>query len=79
MAVMEIKVNERIPTWLTGMIAAHNLHRMAVSKYSRSIEAAQKMGLWLWQAQPSESSQEILASTLSVFKTREERVEVIRK
>jgi hypothetical protein len=38
--VMEIKVNERIPYWLTEMIAAHNLKLIRVSKYCRSIELA---------------------------------------
>lgn len=36
--VMEIKVNERIPNWLTEMVAAHNLQIMRISKYCRSIE-----------------------------------------
>jgi SPX domain protein involved in polyphosphate accumulation len=36
--VMEIKVNERIPYWLTEMIAAHNLNMIRISKYCRSIE-----------------------------------------
>jgi hypothetical protein len=38
--VMEIKVNERIPYWLTEMIAAHNLNMIRISKYCRSIELA---------------------------------------
>ncbi|MCB0117864.1 MAG: polyphosphate polymerase domain-containing protein [Anaerolineales bacterium] len=38
--VMEIKVNERIPYWLTEMIAAHNLRMIRISKYCRSIELA---------------------------------------
>lgn len=38
--VMEIKVNERIPYWLTEMIGAHNLNMIRVSKYCRGIEAA---------------------------------------
>lgn len=38
--VMEIKVNERIPYWLTEMIAAHNLRVIRISKYCRSIELA---------------------------------------
>ena len=42
-AVMEIKVNERIPYWLTEMIAAHDLKMIRISKYCRSIELAQNM------------------------------------
>lgn len=38
--VMEIKVNERIPYWLTEMIAAYNLKMIRISKYCRSIELA---------------------------------------
>ncbi len=38
--VMEIKVNERLPYWLTELVAAHNLQMVRVSKYCRSIEAA---------------------------------------
>jgi SPX domain protein involved in polyphosphate accumulation len=39
--VVEIKVNERIPYWLTELVAAHNLNLVRVSKYCRSIELAQ--------------------------------------
>lgn len=39
--VVEIKANERIPYWLTEMVAAHNLNLMRVSKYCRSIELSQ--------------------------------------
>jgi SPX domain protein involved in polyphosphate accumulation len=39
--VMEIKVNERIPYWLTELVAAHNFQMVRVSKYCKSIEAAQ--------------------------------------
>ncbi len=38
--VMEIKVNERIPYWLTEMVAAHNLTMVRISKYCRSLEIA---------------------------------------
>jgi SPX domain protein involved in polyphosphate accumulation len=39
-AVIEIKVNERIPYWLTELVAIHNLGLVRVSKYCRSIELA---------------------------------------
>jgi SPX domain protein involved in polyphosphate accumulation len=39
--VMEIKVNERIPYWLTELVSAHNLGLIRLSKYCRSIELAQ--------------------------------------
>ncbi|MDO9084653.1 MAG: polyphosphate polymerase domain-containing protein [Anaerolineaceae bacterium] len=38
--IMEIKVNERIPYWLTEMVANHNLRLVRVSKYCRSIDIA---------------------------------------
>jgi len=38
--VIEIKVNERIPYWLTELVARHNLSLIRVSKYCRSIELA---------------------------------------
>ncbi len=37
-SVMEIKVNERIPYWLTDMVARHNLTLRRFSKYCRSIK-----------------------------------------
>lgn len=40
LTVMEIKVNERIPYWLTELVAAHNLQLARISKYCQSIEAA---------------------------------------
>lgn len=41
--VMEIKINERIPYWLTELVAQHNLNLVRVSKYCRSIELAQQV------------------------------------
>lgn len=41
--VMEIKANERIPYWLTELVAAHNLRLARVSKYCRSIECSQHL------------------------------------
>ena len=42
--IVEIKVNERIPYWLTEMVAFHNLTLVRLSKYCRSIELAQSNG-----------------------------------
>lgn len=39
MAVMEIKVNERTPYWITDLAARRNLNLVRVSKYVQSIEA----------------------------------------
>ncbi len=38
LTIMEIKVNERIPIWLTALIAAQNMQLIRISKYCRSIE-----------------------------------------
>ena len=38
--VMEIKVNERIPYWLTELVAAFNFNMVRMSKYCHSIEVA---------------------------------------
>lgn len=38
--IMEIKVNERIPYWLTELVAEHNLKLIRVSKYCHSIEVS---------------------------------------
>jgi hypothetical protein len=74
LVVMEVKANERIPYWLTEMIAAQNLHLTRVSKYCRSIEAAQNMPSVAWRTLPAESSQEVLSSTFSLFTTLQKRM-----
>jgi SPX domain protein involved in polyphosphate accumulation len=47
--VVEIKVNERIPYWLTELVAVHNLNLIRVSKYCRSIELAQNLATPAWR------------------------------
>jgi hypothetical protein len=74
LVVMEIKVNEHIPTWLTDMIAAHNLQMVRVSKYCRSIEAARNMPSMQWRRLTAESSRDVLASSVSVFSTLERKM-----
>ena len=48
--VIEIKVNERIPYWLTELVAVHNLSLVRVSKYCRSVELAQHLAAPAWRA-----------------------------
>ena len=79
LVVMEIKVNERMPTWLTELIADHNLQLVRVSKYCRSIEAAQKMPSLRWRNLPAESSEDVLASTFSVFSKLEQKMGIRRQ
>jgi len=76
--VMEIKVNERIPYWLTEMIAAHNLEMVRVSKYCRSIVAAQNMPSARWRHLPSEGSRDVLSSSLSLFSSLERELGISR-
>jgi hypothetical protein len=39
LSVMEVKVNERVPYWLTELIARNNLQLVRMSKYCQSVEA----------------------------------------
>jgi hypothetical protein len=77
--VLEIKVNERIPAWLTEMIAIHNLQRVGVSKYCRSIEAARRMPATRRRSLRAKSAQEVLTSSYSSFSTLEERMGIVRE
>lgn len=43
MVVMEIKVNERIPYWLTELVGKHNFRLVRVSKYCQSLEVADRV------------------------------------
>ena len=38
LSVVEMKVNERVPYWLTELVARHNISLVRVSKYCQSIE-----------------------------------------
>lgn len=76
--VMEIKINEHMPLWLTELIADQNLKMVRVSKYCRSIEAAQNMPALRWNSLPAESSEEALASSLSVFSRLEQKLSIGR-
>jgi hypothetical protein len=48
MVIIEIKVNERIPYWLTELVGMHNLQLVRFSKYCRSIELAQNIATPSW-------------------------------
>jgi hypothetical protein len=39
--VMEVKVNDRIPYWLTEFVADHNIKLMRISKYCTALEEAE--------------------------------------
>jgi SPX domain protein involved in polyphosphate accumulation len=43
MVVMEIKVNERIPYWLTELVGKHNFRLVRISKYCQSLEVANRV------------------------------------
>ena len=77
--VMEIKINDRIPVWLSDLIAAHNLQIDRISKYCQSIEMAQNQFCLPINVRPVETAADILSSTLSVFNTPEPAVGVRKK
>ena len=54
LSIVEVKVNERLPYWLTEMIARHNLSLIRVSKYCQSIEAFQRAPRSMFQPALSE-------------------------
>ena len=72
--VLEIKVNDRLPTWLANLIAAHNLQRIGLSKYCRSIKVAQNIPATRRHGLRAESAQDVLASSFSTFRTLERRM-----
>jgi hypothetical protein len=74
--VMEIKVNERIPYWLTELIAAHGLKMVRVSKYCRSIEAAKNLPGNAWRRPLPESARDVLSSSFSVYRPVIRKMEV---
>jgi hypothetical protein len=74
LVVMEIKVDERMPYWLADMIAAHNLQQMSLSKYCRSIEAAQRLGATRWRSLRPECSRDVLASCPTTFQALQRRM-----
>jgi SPX domain protein involved in polyphosphate accumulation len=51
--VVEIKVNERMPYWLTELVALHNLNLVRISKYCRSVELAQDLAVPGWRFPPA--------------------------
>lgn len=42
MVIMEIKVNESMPHWLTGLIGKHNISLIRISKFCQGLEIAEK-------------------------------------
>jgi len=45
MAILEVKVNERVPYWLTETVARHNMQLIRISKYCTSVEGVAPPGL----------------------------------
>jgi hypothetical protein len=64
--IMEIKVNERIPYWLTELIAAHNLVLSRISKYYLGIEATLRQPDLQYRNLRAQESEEVLSPTVSV-------------
>jgi hypothetical protein len=84
LVVMEIKVNERIPYWLTEMIAFHNLQINHFSKYCQSINAAHSISAAginpnaRLHSYLAERSDEVLSSIPSIFHPLNQNMEVGR-
>jgi hypothetical protein len=78
-AIMEIKVNERIPIWLTELVAAQNLQLVGFSKYCRSIQAAQRIPAARRHGFAAECAQDVLSSSLAAFSTLEQRMGIHRE
>jgi SPX domain protein involved in polyphosphate accumulation len=38
--IMEIKANEKIPYWITELVASHNIKLVRISKYCQALESA---------------------------------------
>ncbi|MGD9405102.1 MAG: polyphosphate polymerase domain-containing protein [Anaerolineae bacterium] len=74
--IMEIKVNERIPIWLTELIAAHNLRLAGLSKYCHSVQAAQRIPAARRHTFAPECAQDVLATSLTPFSTLEQKMRV---
>jgi hypothetical protein len=53
MAIVEVKVNERVPYWLTAKIARHNMQLVRISKYCTSVEGTLPPGLRLRAEEPA--------------------------
>jgi len=45
LAIVEVKVNERVPYWLTEKVARHNMQLIRISKYCTSVEGKPPPGL----------------------------------
>lgn len=76
--IMEIKVNERIPLWLTELIAHHNLQLDHFSKYSRSIDVSTSESSLLNRFLPAERARDILDTTYSIYNPPSQPMEVRR-
>lgn len=78
--VMEIKVNDRIPIWLTQLIGVHNLQTVPFSKYSRSITASSAMPGFSEVRAIAESASDVLSSSYSIYqKQKREFIQRSRK
>ena len=73
--ILEIKVNERVPYWLTELVAQHNLSLTRVSKYCRSIELAQNLPSMGW---PASWTQDPLCPSPTIFNAIEHETELAR-
>jgi hypothetical protein len=64
--ILEIKINNRMPRWLTELIAAHNLQLFRISKYCCSVKAAWQLLGSKYRQPFAEGVRETLFSAYSI-------------
>ena len=64
--ILEIKVNDLMPHWLTELIALHNLKLFRISKYCSSVQAAWNMPGLQYHTPFAEGMRETLSSAYSI-------------
>ena len=69
--IMEIKVNDRIPIWLTQLIGKHNLKMVPSSKYGRSIALCLANPAFYRKNGFVESAFDVVSSSYSVFQKQD--------
>ena len=72
--IMEIKVNDRIPIWLSQLIGKHNLKMVPFSKYGRSIALSLATPTFYRKNVFVESAFDIVSSSYSVFQKQDSKV-----
>jgi len=64
--ILEVKVNERMPHWLTELVASQNMKMYRISKYCSSVDAAWKLPGFGYRSPFSEGVRETFSSAYSI-------------